>query len=299
MQENFFNTTYPIVEAGMNQVSDINLATAVSQAGAFPSLFLPLNQFEKSQQTIAKFILTANHKNVVVPISITQFSNKQILKLLHNFSPSHIEVLPTDDHGNTTDPMVHLKNPLMHSALKLLKKNSKIILRIANPFYDTDLLEHIDGFYIKGKESAGKTGSWSVKELFLEQKKITPNKAVIPYGGIGFPDQVSWYMSNGAGAVGVGTLFAACQESNLSVQAKQKMLKASSKDLTVLTDTQQNCLILGQVSEKTDDWNRTDNLVKAIKGDGTQGHLYVGHSIDAVDQIRTVDETVKYLCSCL
>jgi hypothetical protein len=281
----------------MNQVSNLKLAVTVWRAGAFPSLFLNINNYTESKHILNIFESATGSKNVVIPISIFQLDNPNVIDLLYNFAPSHIELLPADINGNRNNTIANLLNPVIISTITRLRQHSKIILRLFDPFDHPELLQYIDAFYIKGVESAGRTGSWAVKDLFLEQKKITPAKAVIPYGGIGTPDQVAWYMAHGADAVGVGTLFAACKESNLSIEVKQKLLNISSKDLTVLNDTQQNCVVFGSLPVEQNDWNRNNSLYSAIAGDGTQGHLYLGHSIDAVNKIRTVQETIEYLTS--
>jgi hypothetical protein len=97
--------------------------------------------------------------------------------------------------------------------------------------------------------------------------------------------------------VGVGTLFAACKESPLSPQAKQKILESSSSDISYLKNSNRNALILGggNLPQDEQDLNRQASLDQGLHGDGTQGLLYIGTGIDYVTEIRTVKETVDYL----
>jgi len=298
MNSKFFNSKYPIVEASMNQGSSLDLAVAVHHAGAFPSLFLTCENYTNSYDLFDQFRTLTNSTNVVIPMARHHLLDKNWIKMLYDFSPSHIEIFPSDKDGLVDDYVSYFDDLLISSALKFLKNRSKIIMRLYQPL-EHKLADHFDAFYIKGLESAGKTGSWTVKDLFLKQKMLTPDKVVIPFGGIGTPEQVHWYLNHGAEAVGVGTVFAACKESPLSLEMKQKMLKLSSSDITQLADTQQNCVVLGNNLDTESDWNRSNSLKQGINGDGTQGHLYLGHSINHIDKIRTVHEAVQYLCSSL
>lgn len=294
----FFDCKYPIVEAMMNQGSSFDLAVAVRNAGAFPSLFLDHNhpvQYAHIQSQLEEFKHVTGSVNLVVPITRDLLLDRDYIKLLYNFGPSHIEIFPSDHKGNVNYGREFLNSPLVIAALKLLKIKSKIILRIYQPIDPTDATQ-IDAVYVKGKESAGKTGDWSVKELFLHQRKLTPEIPVIPYGGVGSPDQVQWYLSHGAIAVGVGTMFAATVESPLSTAIKQKIVNSSKNDLTYLTDTGQNCLVLGEIA-KEDNWNRLTSLKQGVTGNGRVGHVYLSEAVDHIDRIQTVSETVEFLCS--
>jgi NAD(P)H-dependent flavin oxidoreductase YrpB (nitropropane dioxygenase family) len=293
-----FNSKYPIVEASMNGGSSLDLAIAVYRAGAFPSLFLDRHNYKESKQQLETFQQITNGNNVVIPMGSNELLDKSFFKLIHKFAPSHIELLPSDSTGNVNNLDSYFANASIMSTLEHLRQCSKLILRLYEPANE-HIAQHVNAFYIKGLESAGKTGTWSVKDLFLEQKNITPAIPVIPYGGIGTPQQVQWYIDHGAEAVGVGTVFATCIESPLSLEVKQRMIKMSSFDLTLLPDTQQNCVVLGSVSPIESDWNRCNSLKQGLNGDGTQGHVYLGHSVNHINKIRTVQEAVQYLCSSL
>lgn len=296
----FFNSNFPIVEASMNRASSLELALAVHEAGAFPSLFL-LTDDENGKDCkyirsiLDKFRAKTQGLNVVFAIGRHDLTNIELVKLLCEYAPSHIELLPSANNGKVDDVYHFLSEPLIKLALKSLSAKSKLILRLYQPA-TIDHLTYFDAVYIKGKESAGKIGDWSVKELFLEQKKLTPSLPIIPLGGVGTPDQVSWYLEHGAAAVGVGTVLAACTESPLSTSVKERMIGTTSKDLTFMPDTKQNCLSMGEISE-TPDWNRDSSLQQGIHGDGKTGLVYLGTAVEYVTQIRTVKETVEYLCS--
>lgn len=285
----------------MNQGSSLSLALAVHRAGAFPSLFLgglpPLN-YDEIRSTLETFRTETGRMDVVIALDRAGLFDKKLIGLIIEYSPSHIELLPSDANGHESTIFDFLSMPNTKLALKTLRTRSKLILRLYQPLTD-DIAKNFDGFYIKGLESAGKTSNWAVKDLFVEQRKLTPNIPIIPYGGIGTPEQVKWYISNGAPAVGVGTLFAACSESPLSTEVKQKITNINSSDLTRIKDTKQNCLVMGQTTTEGVDWNNTDNLVLGVNGKGNEGLVYLGRAVDYITHIRTAKETVDYLCSKL
>jgi len=167
---------------------------------------------------------------------------------------------------------------------------------------DIQINTHADALCIKGKESAGMSSDFSVSTLFDRLKIKYPALPLIPYGGIGSPAQVRQYLDRGAVGVAVGTLFAAAKESCLSHQAKQAMCAGNSEQIHQLTDTKQNAIILSDSDDlpaDPKDWNREHSLKQGIRGNGRQGHLYVGQAIDQVTKILPVKEIMRYLTSDL
>jgi len=106
-------------------------------------------------------------------------------------------------------------------------------------------------------------------------------------------------MNNGAEAVGIGTLFAISIESPLSLAVKQKLVNTNQNDISLLTDTKQNCVVFSDSTDDNPDWNSTQELQKGIKGNGSEGLIYIGHGIANVNQILPVTDIVSYLCSKL
>jgi NAD(P)H-dependent flavin oxidoreductase YrpB (nitropropane dioxygenase family) len=164
-------------------------------------------------------------------------------------------------------------------------------------------LHLLDGFCIKGAESAGFTSYTTVQETFLRQRELTPTAMLIPYGGIGSAEQVREYMDLGAEMVAVGTALALSTESNIATETKLAAIQAHSKDLTQFAHT------VGQVERKQntlqfkpytgpDDANGTMGLLRGLRGRET-GHIYLGHAIDHISQLRSCEEIIQDLASCL
>jgi enoyl-[acyl-carrier protein] reductase II len=297
---NFFPSRWPIMCAVMNGVSDLNLALAVRKAGAMPSLLL--NRYNSDNTINYDLINDALNEyqritgdvNLVFAIAEEDLFDYQLVKILRHFKVSHVEFL--SNHIDTSH-IWHRKD--FQTAIKYMQSTTKIMSRIFNT-KENDL---VDALCIKGKESAGFSGTVSVKDTFQKQKLITPATAIIPYGGVGTPEQVKYYITQGAAGVAVGTLFAASMESCLSTEVKTAMCKKSSTDITIFSDTNQNALVLGEkdqvLTSNTHDWNRSSSLATGIHGNGEVGHIYAGHSIDYVTKIRSVAEIVDYLTELL
>lgn len=297
MNNNIFTCRLPILEACMNGCSTLSLALAVESSGAFPSYWFHKHKINEAVHDIEQYKKITGHNHIVIGgISIYDLKNPKILQIILDLEPSHIELTTSDYLGNllTFDELSTTKDFL--KILDLVRKKIKVLVRLYAP--TTSLcVSSIDGFCVKGKESGGKTGDWSVEQLFKQQKQISPDVHLIPYGGIGSPAQVKFYQDLGASIVGVGTLFASSIESPIHEATKLAMVNASSQDLTQFVDTKQNALVLGQatsVSHEYTTWNRYDSLKNGINT-GIGGHIYAGTSIDYVTKIRSVKEIVQYL----
>lgn len=284
----------------MNGGSDLTLALAVANAGGFPSYWYN-NNVEKLYSDLSEFIRCTGHSNIIVGgISNSTLSQLDILKVLHDLKISHVEILATNVSGEVMSIDRLFNDPYSIAGIKFLKKTSKILTRIYEPT-DSTIATYFDAFCIKGLESAGKTGEYSVSNLFDAQQKIS-NTCLIPYGGIGTPGQVKDYINRGAVGVAVGTLFAASLESTLSIESKNKLINASSTDLTRIADTKQNSLLLDN-NFKTllptipNDWNRQDYLNMGLRGNGNEGLMYVGSSVDHIDKIKPIKDIIEYLAS--
>lgn len=282
--------------------SDLKLALAISDAGAFPSYMIPQDEYgdpnlDALYTDIREFTLCTGHTNILVGgIGQSRLNNINLLRMLVELKVSHIELFDDEVCGDLDQAW---NTPQTISGIKFLKKQFKVLARIFNP-KDYIVSNYFDALCLKGQESAGKSGSYSVTDLFDLQKNITPNIGLVPYGGIGSPTQVQNYISQGAASVAIGTLFAACVESPLSDDVKLKMVGLTSKDIVKIPDTNQNSIIFSEISPNnlpTDpsDWNRGTYLRTGLKGDASQGLIYVGTGIDYVTKIRTVKETVEYL----
>lgn len=294
---NFFPSRWPIVCAVMNGVSDLNLALAVHEAGAMPSLFASgEDRYEKLDCDLAEFTKCTGAANIVLHLGFHELELLQYIKLVAKYKVSHIELFGrahlSDEYLSGDD--AEQFTPMQASAIKLLKTTSKVSIRSFLPKKSTI----VNAVALKGSDAAGLSGTMTTKDLFDQQILKTPNLSLIPYGGVGTPEQVKYYIDKGAAGVAVGTLFASSKESCLADTVKQKMISSKSSSL-IKFNTLQQALILGSSDEVMSDntENRQTSLEKGIAGQG--GLIYAGKSIDYVNEIRSVSEIVDYLTELL
>ena len=279
----------------MNIASDLNLAAAVSVAGAMPSLMINWKKgtrtdfdYDLFNYTLQEFVKLTGNGHCVLQLDYPDLRDPIVIQLIEKYKISHVELFghmqyPLDRKQEEFELVLNS----YQEQYNRLKKTARIITRIFTPSNG----KGIDCYALKGSDSAGCVGSLSVKDLFLAQHTLTPDIPLIAYGGIGTPSDVAWYLSQGVAGVAVGTLFAASKESCLSLETKQAMVNASSGSLTKL-NTNQQALVMGTVSN---DLNHKESLQAGIQGLG--GLIYAGSSIDHVTDIRSVQSIVDYLVS--
>ena len=171
----------------------------------------------------------------------------------------------------------------------LQKKDYSLYCKPSNEYN-----KHIDlfsGIVIKGAEAAARSNKNLLANEFLKVKQKYADKKLIASGGIHNAQMVDYYMSLGAQAVSIGTIFAASAESPLSALAKQQIIDANTSKLTRFNNTQQALVF---TKEQDEDENNSLGLQKGIQT-GTQGHLFAGHAVDHITKIKSVAEIVADL----
>lgn len=306
-----FNCKYPIIEAGMNIGSQLELALAVAEAGAFPSLSITAHRqndaldFSPMYDGLKEFIKANGSSDVIVPFGVHYLQYKDFFTIAKELKISHWDLFPRSGNKENARKVCCselINDSSIYAGLKTLRHYSHVLGRVHNIVSDPKI-KVFSGLELKSREGGGGRGSMSGFEFFQQQINSLDHN-LIPFGGIGSPEQVKHYIKNGAVAVGIGTMFAACVESPVSIEAKQKIVDSSSKDISYLPEIGLNALvfdkdIINHPPRDPTDLNRTEDLRSGIYGNATQGLIYVGESIDYVDRIRTVKETVDYLTSDL
>ena len=317
--QKLFNSKWPVIEAAMNMASNKKLALAVSEAGGFPSLStspaythlpripnsaLPTKNidFDPMYFEITDFIKSNGSANVIVPMMAAWLLEKDFLTLVKDVKISHWEIFPRWQ-GDQICSSELIMDDMIYQGVKFIKRYSNVLGRILTTVTNHPRIDIFDGVEVKGSDSAGGMGFKSCQETFDQQLKYS--KTVIPYGGIGTPQQVKEYIQKGATAVGVGTLFALCKESPLNHDVKMQMINQGINNVTVIkggenTNLKQNAILLDS-NIKTDGSdnkeNHTNDLLTGMYGDGNHGLVFAGHGIKHVTSIRTVRETMEYLTS--
>lgn len=295
-----FNCNYPIAAMAMNKVSDLNLAIAVRRAGAFPSLSI-YNYF-RSPTTISAFALKEDLDKyaevcgdacILVSIGVDQLLDDSIFKVVHDSRVSAIElILDTSFEANSVGLARDLER---NRRVALLQENKTLVFVKAIHLGDIEVIPKINGISLKGPDGAGRGNDQGItlSELFDQVKEKFPHLKIIVAGGIGTPAQVKEYMDRGAFGVGVGTLFAAAEESKVAYETKLKMVSASSADIKKLSaGAQQNALVFKEIGD--DNFNNTRGLMAGVQGTA-MGHVFAGKSIEYVTGIRPVEKIVQDL----
>jgi hypothetical protein len=276
----------------MNQVSDVNLAIAIHEAGAFPSIIIThyikdnIFDFGAYKSDLEQFQNKTKSTNLLLSVGFKLILNDSIIKPFFELGFKHIELFhffANDTHW-----------PIILEKCKYLeeKYDAKIIFKIStNEMSDDSWYRTI---ILKGEEAAGRSSDFPkpIKEKFIDYKTKFPNINIIPCGGIYNYEQVKFYMDNGALAVGVGSLFAASEESSLSVESKQKIINSAKNNITL--GGQLNFKGLFASIVENDDLNLTKSLQVGVNNPD-KGCIYVGDAIDHITEILPVKTIIDRL----
>ena len=265
----------------MNQVSDFTLAKAVSSAGAFPSISI-FNYYRPQFRLDLLEIETKSFgNNFLLSLSHRELKNVDILDFIISQRISAVEILEKIEESELND---------LQQKINLLRSNGVLVfLKVFTP----RIMLEVDGAILKGSEGAGrsKIDAEPLELMFAKIKNKYQELMIIPSGGISSADQVKYYIDHGAAMVAIGTLFAACKESSVSMETKQKIIDSDSNSLTRFDNGQQG-LVFDRVAD--DDFNHTRSLMAGIQS-ATQGHIFLGRGIDNVKSIASARDIVKAL----
>ena len=307
MPQQIFQSQFPILEACMNKGSTLELAIAVHQAGGYPSFcsWTYNGKHELMQRDIDRFVEATGSNRIHLSFELHEYPSNTVYEIVKSHNIPTIEIIygdkntfrPTSTEEELTEDLIELLQPIKALGTQVFKR---MYDNVDQATMDKHLL---DGFCIKGAESAGFTSHTPIKELFLRQRELTPNALLIPYGGVGTAEQVKDYIDLGAEIVAVGTLLALSIESPMSTETKLAAIKAQSKDLKEFTHTVGNVkrkqtALQSKPYQGPDDANGTMGLVRGLRGKET-GHVYVGHGIDHVTELRSCKNIIQDLSSCL
>lgn len=307
MSQKTFQSTYPILEACMNKGSTVELAIAVHQAGGYPSLcsWTYNGRSELMQRDLDRFVEATGSNCIHLSFELHEYTNAEVYDIVKSHMIPTIEIIYGDKN---TFRLTSTEEELTADVIQLLQPIKALGTRVFKRIYDNvsqDMMDlHLlDGFCIKGSESAGFTGHVPVKQLFIQQKQMTPGAMLIPYGGVGTAEQVKEYMDLGAETVAVGTVLALSEESPLSTETKLAALQKQSADLKQFphvvgnVERKQNALQF-EPYKGPDDANGTMGLLRGMRGK-SDGHVYLGQGINHVTEIQSCKQIIQRLAQCL
>jgi len=310
----FFGCEHPIICLPMNGVSDLNLAVAVSKAGAFPSLSVPnymseMGKIFRKQDLVRDLFAfgdkTGTNKLMLSTSDDILYNNRDILYYLFEKTKlTHIElflVMKNDTHKIGIDDFKNFSSliqDLKSIDIKIIVKS--IFNRTQFPFDPHPnfwkMYPFMDGVLFKGPDGAGKifNGPISLSQMLDISNRFLKDKASIVSGGISTNEHIQSYLNAGATAVGIGTLFALSEESLICQESKQAVINNNSRSLDKKSSdsTVQNAFVFSAYNGP-DNNNNSESLNLGISGKG--GHLFVGEGKKYVNEILPVAEIVARL----
>ena len=271
-----------IIAAPMTGVSNAKLACAVDSAGGLASIQYyndifdeTYNPFGYLEQQLHEFYMSQGHNNLIVSHgNINKLygsgSHERILDICDNFGVTYIESLHFP-HTIDPDPRFQWiqRSPIPHEVI------------------GSEQQSNADFIMFKTPKAAG-GGS----QQFGSIKLPTISQPIILSGGVYDKTDVDYYLSLGAIAVEVGTVFAASKESCLSDATKQSIIDKGLKDLGKFTSDNRQGINIQNYDDPG--FNHMHSLLKGIK-DPTKGHIYAGEAVERITEILPVSEIMRRL----
>ena len=243
----------------MNQVSDAKFAVDCYNAGIYPSISL------FNYKTIKDFILGISYfkektgtTDFLFSLNFSDFENLQIRNIIDKLDIKNIELI--SNFYNANKSFINIKDELKN------RNSIRFFLKTIDrkDFY---FGKYFNGLILKGNESAGALGKNKIESIFLYTKNKYPNKFIIPSGGIQNKDQIKYFMSNGATAIGIGTLFALSEESPIPKEAKLAMIN-KKRNIMITQHNKLNyekgAVIFSKTKYTDNDPNNTNSLILGI-----------------------------------
>ena len=297
-----FNCKYPIAVMAMNRVSDVKLAVACATVGILPSLSI-FNYYtgpgqldlEKFRLAVAEFNALTASAPLLVSVSVDTIVNDDSFKLLIDCQIKILEIV------------FDSPNEIEITDVRIAKRNTRITELRANGVHvlskalDVDDVEEtlVDGIILKGPDAAGRVvdDGTSLIDRIKKCKEQYPHLYIIASGGIGTSAQIQECIDAGAIGVGLGTIFAAAEESSISLDTKLKMVAASSNDIGKLKNgARQHALIFSELHKDVN--NNTHGLAAGIKNPES-GHVFAGKGIAQITAVKSVKDIVDDLTAVL
>ena len=284
------DSKYPIIALSMNQVSNAKFAVDCYNTGIYPSISL------FNYKTIKDFLLDVSYfkektgtTNFLFSLNFSDFENKQIRNIIDKLDIKNIELI--SNFYNANKSFINIKDELKN------RNSIRFFLKTIDrkDFY---FGKYFNGLILKGNESAGALGKNKIESIFLYTKNKYPNKFIIPSGGIQNKDQIKYFMSNGATAIGIGTLFALSEESPIPKEAKLAMIN-KKRNIMITQHNKLNyekgAVIFSKTKYTDNDPNDTNSLILGINSLGEQGHLYAGSAIENIKEIKPLKQIMQEL----
>jgi enoyl-[acyl-carrier protein] reductase II len=211
----FLGVKYPIICGAMTWVSDLNLARAISENGAFPTLAggnMDPDLFEKE---VDKFI-----ENLKTPFAVN------LITIAPNFR-KHYEIV----QSKKVPFVIFAGNFPKINDVRGMKKAGKKCIAFASTDQVSEQLIRFgcDALILEGSESGGHIGYVSTMILLQQILFKTKEVPVFVAGGIGTGKMIAHLLLMGASGVQLGTRFVVSEECNVHPKFKEAFIKAKAR----------------------------------------------------------------------
>ena len=215
----FLGCTYPILGGAMTWVSERNLVSALSNAGAFGVLACG-----SMSPDMLRSEIQATKKLTDKPFGVN-------LILLH---PQLNELIDVVCEENVTHLVFAGGIPSKGNIEQAQKANVKVIGFAPNVGIAKKLIKSgIDALIIEGNEAGGHIGSVSTTVLTQEILGEITEVPVFVAGGIGSKLAIKAYLDMGAAGCQLGTRFVCATESRAHERFKKAFINASARDAVI------------------------------------------------------------------
>lgn len=310
--KDFLGTEYALMCGAMTWVSEHNLASSISNNGAFGLLAAGNLPGEALETEIDK-----TRERTSKPFGVN------LITIAPNFDV-HVNVVIQEK----IDFVIFAGTIPPSKAIERVKQNGAKILCFAPilALAKRMIKQGADALIIEGNEAGGHVGPVSTSVLVQEILLHVPEVPVFVAGGIGTGEMIAQYLLLGAAGCQLGTRFAAAEESIAHPNFKQKLIQASAKDAMTTPQFDPSLPVIpvraiinegtkefsklqlqllnqlkeGKIDRDTAQMRLEEFWIGALKravidGDVERGSLMAGQSVGMIKKIQPVREIIQGL----
>lgn len=290
------NIKYPIIQGAMANISDGKFAAAVSNAGGMGIIASGGYDSKRVREEI-KICKSLTDKPFGVNVMLM---NPDVENIITVICEEHVPFVTTGA-GNPGAYVARLK-----------ESGAKVFPVLANVALAKRMeRDGVDGLIVEGTESGGHVGettTMSIVPAVIEAVNIP----VVAAGGIASGKQMLAALALGACGVQVGTIMLATTECPIHENYKEAILKARDSSTTVTGRTQgapvrilKNEMATEYLSLENKSASRDElehltlgGLRRAVlDGDMKRGSVMMGQVAGIIHEVRSVEDTLKFLVS--
>jgi enoyl-[acyl-carrier protein] reductase II len=288
-----FSIQYPIIQGGMGNISNAQLAAAVSEAGGLGTIGCGTMTPAQVEAIILETKDKTNNSFALnIPINVSPYTEEMIQLVLKHEIP-----VVSLSAGNPA-PFI----PILH------EKNIKVIAIVASVKHAQKAeAAGVDVLVAEGFEAAGINSSMELTTFTLiPQISRHVTIPVLAAGGIGDGKGLAAALMLGAAGVQLGTRLIATKEAPFHPSYKQRLLDAVENETVILgrsvgqvrrvlkapyansiIELERSGLDPERYSDMT---SEVHHIIGAIKGDAVNGFMNSGQVAGLIEHIPTVKE---------